>query len=249
MRVEKKRLQVCQVMFTSLFAVSKKWLCRLQRCMASESIPTDKHGKRKQRTNKIQEDTVSKTKAHIESFPVKESHYGEKHLKYLDARLTIQKMHEMFCDRHTKWKWRTSFIVLTLGETIICELESHRWMSAACVSYWKQKVKVPQQTRTGYRLRTSWKYMKSEPRNFTRSWKLLLKFVRKTVLWQMCQSILCRICLYITLRYKKFFTSDSCGWTVLVSTILEQTMSAYMFTMKGKVERVRIKYAASFMTI
>lgn len=37
---------------------------------------------------------------HISSYEVKETHYGGKPKKYLDARLTIKKMYEMFLEKH-----------------------------------------------------------------------------------------------------------------------------------------------------
>jgi len=107
--VGKKRWHVCQVMFTSLFCISKKRLHRLQQCMAAGNTPADKRGKHNNRANKVPEETLSKIKSHIDSFPVKESHYGDKHLKYLDARLTISKMHKMFQDKHPQVKVTREF--------------------------------------------------------------------------------------------------------------------------------------------
>jgi hypothetical protein len=37
---------------------------------------------------------------HIESFPVKEAHCSSRVLKYLDARLDVRQMHELFQEKH-----------------------------------------------------------------------------------------------------------------------------------------------------
>lgn len=107
--VGKNRWHVCQVMFTSLFCISKKRLYCLQQCMAAGNMPTDKRGKHNHRANKVPEEMLSKIKAHIDLFPVKESHNGDEHLKYLDARLTISKMHKMFQDKHPQAKVTREF--------------------------------------------------------------------------------------------------------------------------------------------
>ena len=45
-------------------------------------------------------DVVELIKLHIAKFPVKETHYGTKIIKYLDARLTIKKMFQLFTEEH-----------------------------------------------------------------------------------------------------------------------------------------------------
>lgn len=42
--------------------------------------------------------------SYLESFPVKWSHYTGKKVKYLDAKLSVKKMYEMFKEKYTYHK-------------------------------------------------------------------------------------------------------------------------------------------------
>lgn len=43
---------------------------------------------------------IQQIKDHIQSFPLKTSHYSSKEIKYLDAKLDRKQMHELFLEKH-----------------------------------------------------------------------------------------------------------------------------------------------------
>lgn len=67
---------------------------RLSFLLLNNQTPEDKRGKN------ISENAIPSgirvIHQHIKRFKVKNTHYGGKHKKYLDARLNIFKMHQMF---------------------------------------------------------------------------------------------------------------------------------------------------------
>lgn len=68
---------------------------RLSSLLLNNQTPVDKRGKNI-RENAIPGDICVEIHQHINRFNVKNTHYGEKPKKYLDARLNIVKMHHIF---------------------------------------------------------------------------------------------------------------------------------------------------------
>lgn len=96
-----ERIQVCQKFFT-------KTLCISPDVVADAIAKVDSIGYyasedlrgRHEPANKIKQEVLRHVKEHIESFPVMESHYTRKDTsrKYLDAKLNIRKMYQLYCD-------------------------------------------------------------------------------------------------------------------------------------------------------
>lgn len=93
------KIQVCRATFLAVHGVSIKRVKRLQRLAILGKSPKDLRG-HNVKGNAIPADTKILIRNHIESFEVKESHYSNKTVKYLDARLNIKIMHSMFKTKH-----------------------------------------------------------------------------------------------------------------------------------------------------
>lgn len=106
-RVGELRVKVCCAAFLSLHAISKKRIKRIKSLIKINATPTDKRGKNIKRV--IPEDQNILIRQHIESYPVKESHYSGKEYKYLDSRLNVKIMFEMFETKYPETKIKYSY--------------------------------------------------------------------------------------------------------------------------------------------
>lgn len=93
------RVNVCRKAFTSLHALSNKAVQRLNKLIETGQSPVDNRGKHKIRGNSIGPTVRAKISGHITSFPKKESHYTTVPVIYLEAGLTVRKMHELFLEK------------------------------------------------------------------------------------------------------------------------------------------------------
>ncbi|XP_068081652.1 uncharacterized protein [Anabrus simplex] len=93
------RKKVCRSAFMSMHAVTQKRVFRITMLLLHGEIPRDKRGTNPN-TRKIPEDVTKLISDHIQSFPLKRTHYGGKEVHYLDARLTIKEMHNMFVTKY-----------------------------------------------------------------------------------------------------------------------------------------------------
>lgn len=94
-----ERVKVCQKAFISLHGISEKRVVRLRRLLMDDTTPKDKRGKHPN-TKAVPVADRNKIHDHILLYPVKESHYSGKSYQYLDARLTIKAMYDMFKEKH-----------------------------------------------------------------------------------------------------------------------------------------------------
>lgn len=108
--IDGKRRKVCQKAFLSLFDVSIKRLKRLKCLLRQNLTPYDKRGKNI-KGNAISEEDNVLLRQHIESFPVKETHYSNKTYLYLSAKLNMKIMFDMFKAKHPATKIRYSYFV------------------------------------------------------------------------------------------------------------------------------------------
>lgn len=95
-----ERHPVCKTAFLHLHSITNSRLQRLNKLLVSGQSPRDLRGKHNHRPHVLPSDIVAKIKQHIESFPVKTSHYASKEVHYLDARLNVKMMYEMFRKKH-----------------------------------------------------------------------------------------------------------------------------------------------------
>lgn len=86
---------VCKSVFMEVHGISRDRLERICHLLLQNKTPTDKRGKSRSGNAKPGEICV-RIHNHISKFEVKETHYSGKPKKYLDARLTIKKMYDMF---------------------------------------------------------------------------------------------------------------------------------------------------------
>jgi len=97
--VDGKREKVCQNAFLSIHGISVKRLKRIKSLLQQNVTPHDKRG-HNPKTHAIKEETNVLIRQHIQSFPTKISHYSTKTYKYLDPRLNVKIMHNLFKDKH-----------------------------------------------------------------------------------------------------------------------------------------------------
>lgn len=95
--------QVCKQCFLSIFAVTSKRCFRLSRLLQQNITPTDKRGQNTS-GNAIPGDTIVKIRDHIDSYPVKKSHYTGKEMKYLAPNLNVKILYNMFSKKNPKCK-------------------------------------------------------------------------------------------------------------------------------------------------
>lgn len=95
LKVNGKLKPVCKNFFMAIHGISRDRLKRICHLLLQNKTPIDKRGKNRSANAKPGEICVS-IHNHISKFEVKETHYGGKPKKYLDARLNINKMYNMF---------------------------------------------------------------------------------------------------------------------------------------------------------
>ncbi|CAH1113216.1 unnamed protein product [Psylliodes chrysocephalus] len=108
--VDGKRRNVCQKVFLSLFNIGVKRLKRLKGLLKQKITPYDKQGQNI-KGNAISKEINVLIRQHIESFPVKETHYSNKTYLYLDAKLNMKIMFDMFKVKYSTTKIRYSYFV------------------------------------------------------------------------------------------------------------------------------------------
>lgn len=94
-----KKIQVCRKAFFRLYDVSDKKIRRIRTLFKAGETPKDMRG-RKCSANKKTADVLKLIHDHIESFPVKTTHYAAKQNNFLSSDLTAQKMYDLFIEKH-----------------------------------------------------------------------------------------------------------------------------------------------------
>lgn len=95
LKVNGALIQVCRGVFLKVFQISDNRVKRINKCSVLHKSPLDMRGKSRS-GNALPGNVCVRIQQHIEKFDVKETHYGGKPKKYLDARLDVAKMHAMF---------------------------------------------------------------------------------------------------------------------------------------------------------
>nr|CAH7745805.1 unnamed protein product [Callosobruchus chinensis] len=93
------KTEVCLKAFLSLHAVTHKRVRRIESLAQQGKSPKDLRGKQPS-ANAFSEEVRKLVREHIQSFPVKLSHYSGQERKYLDRDLTICTMHRLFQQKH-----------------------------------------------------------------------------------------------------------------------------------------------------
>lgn len=95
--IEGERKIVCKNVFMKIHGITHNRLERICKLLLENKTPKDKRGQNRS-GNAIPGNICIRIHDHISKFEVKETHYGGKEKKYLDARLNLTKMHQMFID-------------------------------------------------------------------------------------------------------------------------------------------------------
>lgn len=100
---------VCKSCFLQVHGISRDRVGRLCHLLGQNlGTPTDKRGKN--RSGNAKSGAVcSRIHEHISKFEVKVTHYGGEEKKYLDARLNIKIMHEMFVSENEDLKNKVNY--------------------------------------------------------------------------------------------------------------------------------------------
>lgn len=94
-----KRYKVCLNTFCTVHAITVDRVKRIKKLLCNNETPVDKRGKHP-KGNAIPDDVRNVIRDHISSYPSKQSHYSGKHYSYLDSRLNVKIMHDMFCIKY-----------------------------------------------------------------------------------------------------------------------------------------------------
>ena len=89
------RINVCKQAYISLFGVSPGRIRRLCALLLQGCAPKDKRSTN-EKVNIIKPEVCKAVHDHIESFPTKRTHYGGHQIKYLDSKLNVNIMHELY---------------------------------------------------------------------------------------------------------------------------------------------------------
>lgn len=95
-----ERVPVCKQAFLNLYAISHFRVQRLNMLLSKGESPKDMRGKHNNRPTSIIAESRLKIKIHIDSFPYKTSHYGTKDIKYLDSKLNVKTLFQLFIKKH-----------------------------------------------------------------------------------------------------------------------------------------------------
>lgn len=98
------RVKVCRTAFISLHASSNHAVSRLTSLLGSNITPEDGRGKHVNRGNVLPAVVNAMISDHVKCFPTYVSHYTSKPVTYLDAELTVSKMHMLFLEKHPHLK-------------------------------------------------------------------------------------------------------------------------------------------------
>lgn len=99
-----ERVPVCKRAFLNLYAISHFRVQRLNMLLSKGESPKDMRGKHNTRPTSITAESRIKMKMHIDSFPYKTTHYGAKDVKYLDSKLNVKVLFELFIKKHPELK-------------------------------------------------------------------------------------------------------------------------------------------------
>ena len=89
------KIQVCKTAFQSVFGISSDRIRRLCNLLKEGKSPQDKRGKGHP-GNAKSVDLILEIQNHINSFPVKKAHYTNEEWNYLDSKLNVKIMWQMF---------------------------------------------------------------------------------------------------------------------------------------------------------
>lgn len=109
------RLTVCKKAFINIHAITLARVRRLTRLLVEGKQPDDKRGKCIS-GNAIPGNIIAEIEDHIRSFPTKISHYSSTEKKYLDEKLNVKIMYELFQIKYPYTKVKYKFYLKIFKE-------------------------------------------------------------------------------------------------------------------------------------
>lgn len=100
--------EVCKNTFMKLYGITVSRVRRLCNLLIAGKSPRDLRGKSRS-GNAINGEICQLIYNHIAKYEVKETHYGGRQKKYLDARLSIKVMHNMFLEANPECKNKVKY--------------------------------------------------------------------------------------------------------------------------------------------
>ncbi|XP_063229450.1 uncharacterized protein LOC134534793 [Bacillus rossius redtenbacheri] len=107
--------EVCYKAFLSLFAITDKRVKRIRKLALLGKSPVDERGKTSS-ANTLPPEVREKIRNHILSFPVKCTKYTGKTKSYLDARLSVKSMYNLFKDKNPDINCSYQFFIKFFNE-------------------------------------------------------------------------------------------------------------------------------------
>lgn len=98
-KINNELTPVCKNVFLNIHKISADRMKRICQLLLKGESPRDLRGKSRS-GNALSGNICVLIHQHISSYDIKQTHYGGKPKQYLDARLTVKKMHEMFIDKN-----------------------------------------------------------------------------------------------------------------------------------------------------
>lgn len=137
--VNGKKIKVCETAFLNLHAISKRRLRRIKELLVQNTTPRELRGQNT-KTHAISGEDQQKIREHIDSYPVKESHYSSKSYRYLNERLNIKIMYEMFKVKYPQTPVKYSYFVKFFHENF--DLKFGRPQVDTCCSCEQLNIKI-----------------------------------------------------------------------------------------------------------
>lgn len=139
-----QKVPVCQKAFLSLHSVSEKRLRRLQGLLRGGDTPKELRGQAPRPNFEISAIEINRMVEHIKSFPTKTYHYSSRENTYLDARLNVTKMHELFCIKHPDTRIKYEYFLRYFKENF--DLKFGRPQIDTCITCEQLGVKIKSPT-------------------------------------------------------------------------------------------------------
>lgn len=99
LKIDGSFLPVCKSVFLKAHGITADRMKRICKLLLANESPRDLRGKNRS-GNALPGHICVLIHDHIQSLDVKETHYGGRPKKYLDARLDVNKMHSLFLSKH-----------------------------------------------------------------------------------------------------------------------------------------------------
>lgn len=104
------RHEVCKNAYLNLHGTTDKRIRRIRSLLVAGKSPHDRRGSNI-KGNTMPADEIVKLREHIDSFPVKQSHYSGKEFKYLDAKLNVKIMYTLYKEMYPNTRVKYDFYI------------------------------------------------------------------------------------------------------------------------------------------